>query len=298
MALDNKEQARLKWEAEQREAQAKKEAAKYLEKHREHLESQAAELCGGEPEKEKLIVEEAARLYGQKAVEGRFSIDERTLINDAWKNVNAAEATHVEAEVLAARQAEALKRQEQEKQAEKEKSLNSAKELGQKGDVAAAAWVAQAETANRQHHQGGRYDALRTDPPDNGPTPPKGGPVNGKPPHNPTNSPPNGPPPGGPKSGPLSANEVLGRFGDSDVEARYNEDQQRREQDTKSAYVSADSATKSAARGNSVSSAAEAKEPSLMDFYVTAQDRKNAEEERAARANDPSKGQMRGGRGR
>lgn len=154
-------------------------------------------------------------------------------------------------------------------------------------DSAAAAWVAQADSLDRQQHQHGRYDALR-----GGPNPPGGGGANPTPPQAPSS-----PTPPTPKSGPLSANDVLQRFGNPELEARYQQQEQRREQDAKSSssLQTPDTPARAAARGNAP--AEKAQETDLRAFFSTAAIKKRAEEAEAARANDPTytQGQGRGG---
>ena len=131
---------------------------------------------------------------------------------------------------LAAREQERRQQQEAE-EAQKQQLIDNAKGLGAKDDVAAASWVAQAETSDRQHHQGGRYDVLKGFPPGNNPSSSRGG---SPPPRDPAGPTPPSPP--GPTKEPLSANEVLQRFGNPDLEARYQQqEEQRRAHQTKSA---------------------------------------------------------------
>jgi hypothetical protein len=174
--------------------------------------------------------------------------------------------------------------------------LDNAKALGAKDDVEAASWVAQAGTPDRQHGRGGRYDILKGDPPNNSPSSSRGGSPNDPPPRNPTSPTPSPPPP--PTKGPLSANEVLQRFGNPELEARYQqEDQQRREQQAKSGSTTRpETAASVIARSNTPAETGSGTD--LMSIFSTAATKKKAEEEQAARANDPSKSLGRGGRGR
>jgi hypothetical protein len=120
----------------------------------------------------------------------------------------------------------------------------------------------------------------------NRPLPPRAGPSQ------PTSS-----PPPSPTKGPLNANEVLQRFGDADLEARYQQDHQRREQRAKSSSARPETAASVIARSNNPAGAGS--DTDLMSAFSTAAIKKKAEEEKAARANDPSKGLGRGGgRGR
>jgi hypothetical protein len=178
----------------------------------------------------------------------------------------------------------------------KRQLLDNAKALGAKDDVEAASWVAQAETSDRQHGRGGRYDILKGVPPNNNPSSSRGGSPNDPPPRNPTSPTPSPPP--SPTKGPLSANEILQRFGNPELEARYQqEDQQRREQQAKSGSTTRpETAASVIARSNTP--AETGSNTDLMSVFSTAATKKKAEEEQAKRANDPSKSLGRGGRGR
>jgi hypothetical protein len=126
--------------------------------------------------------------------------------------------------------------------------LDNAKALGAKDDVEAASWVAQAETPDRQHGRGGRYDILKGLPPKNNPPSSRGGSPNDPPPRNPTSPTPSLPP--SPTKGPLSANEVLQRFGNPALQARYAQQEQRREDQINSASPAPATSAKAALRGN------------------------------------------------
>lgn len=94
----------------------------------------------------------------------------------------------------------------------------------------------------------------------------------------------------------LTADQVLQRFSDPALQARYQQQEQRREQETKSAFSSSDPATRSTARKGGAPD--QAPEFDLSSYFKISEIKKNAADEVAARANDPNKGRERGGRGR
>jgi hypothetical protein len=142
-------------------------------------------------------------------------------------------------------------------------------------------WEAQAGTLDRQRHQFGRYDF----PPN---TPPSGG---ASAPVRPSPDPPKPPTPARANL-PLTANEILARHNNPELEARFQNEQQVRADQKKAA-------TPEAAVQNNVPTAA-APEFDPMDAFVSPERRKKAAEAAAAaRAANPSQSFGRGGgRGR
>lgn len=96
----------------------------------------------------------------------------------------------------------------------------------------------------------------------------------------------------------LAANEVLQRFNDPALQARYQQqEEERREQEIKLASPTPNTPDKTATRGNVP--AENAREEGLLGSFVTPATKKRAEEEKAERANEASKNFGRGGgRGR
>lgn len=128
--------------------------------------------------------------------------------------------------------------------------------------------------------------------PPNSPEPPPNGPSGEHSPQPPT--PPT--PPSNPNQ-PLSANEVFQRFNDPALQARYQQDQQQRDQDTKSSLYSADTVTRSAARANT--SPDGSRDTGLMADFVKTETKQKAAAEEAARAAEAARNLERsGGRGR
>ncbi|MGO9005290.1 MAG: hypothetical protein ACLQB4_05940 [Beijerinckiaceae bacterium] len=159
-------------------------------------------------------------------------------------------------------------------------------------DSGAAAWVAQAESLDRQRHQHGRYDF--SDPP--GPSGPSGSRPNDPPQ---PSTPPRSPLPNSPSQGKLSADEVFERFTDPAKMARYNKDTQQREEDAKSFLQSVGNPARTAASGGS--SADPSRQDDLMAAFSPSAIKKKTEETRAERANDSAQAQSQGrggGRGR
>ena len=298
-----RDQARLIREADELQKKIEALAAQILAKEGPEFKRQA-EVDHGvtDPQKLELIAQTAAQLKATKdTIPLRVQpADHRNVVGDAIKQVDADELKRQqqpepEKEKSAQPQPtpEATDSQQREtEEARKQQLLTNAKELGAKDDVAAAAWVAQAESLDRQRHQHGRYDF--NDPP--GPS----GPSGLRPPVPPQPQPPTPPTPT-PAKGALSANEVLQRFGNPELEARYQQQEQRREDAAKASLLSPDSATRAAARGNAP--AGKTGDTDLMAAFSPAAIRRKAEEAEAARrANDPTyiqgQGQGRGGRGR
>jgi hypothetical protein len=139
----------------------------------------------------------------------------------------------------------------------RDRLLDSAKVLHATDDRAAATWVAQAESADRQRHQNGRYDALRK--------PPAGGQDGPAPSHDPL--------PSGPPNGPLSANEILGRFGNPEREARFQKQEKQTNEQREKAASTPDAITQAVVRGDG-----------LLVSFVTPATRKKVELEQEARA--------------
>jgi hypothetical protein len=230
-----------------------------------------AERRRADEEKERLIAERAAQIKAEHGPELERQAEIRLIENLETRKAAADEMARILAErgvrpgnidwrdhrevpdeaigkVLAAHEQDPRQQREAE-EARKQQLLDNAKALGVKDDAAAASWVAQAETLDRQRHRSGRYDPLKSVPPSNSQSSSRGGSPNDPPPRDPT-SPTKSPPPG-PTKGPLSANEVLQRFGDPDLEARYEQqEQQRREQQFSSGSTTPDTAASVATRGN------------------------------------------------
>jgi hypothetical protein len=96
----------------------------------------------------------------------------------------------------------------------------------------------------------------------------------------------------------LNANEVLQRFNDPALQARYQQDQQQRDQDTKSSLYSADTATRSSAARASTSPDG-SRDTGLMADFVKTETKQKAAAEEAARAAEAARNLERsGGRGR
>lgn len=95
----------------------------------------------------------------------------------------------------------------------------------------------------------------------------------------------------------LTANEVVQRFSDPLLQARYLEQEQRRDQEKKSSLPIPGTSPSMAARGNVP--VEKAHESDLMSHFKTSEIKKKAAEEEERRSNDPTKGLGRsGGRGR
>ena len=208
-------------------------------------------------------------------------IDQRKAFADADKAKKTPDAEKTEPAPP-----EPTNKPQQDEDARQQQLVTNAKELGgkEKGDVEAAAWVRQAESLDRQRHQHGRYDF-------DDPGRPSGGggaraPVQPQPPNSPT-----------PGKDALSANEVFQRFGSPELMARYNMQEQRREDAAKSSLQTPEGAARAAERGITTS---EARQAERIAAYSPAALKKKADEAQAARANDPTQtqGRGRGGRGR
>jgi hypothetical protein len=93
---------------------------------------------------------------------------------------------------------------------------------------------------------------------------------------------------------PLSANEVLQRFGNPELEAQYQRQENQRQQQAKSSLLTPSEISSSAGRGNTGDAQ---KASGLMSDFVKQETKRKAEEERAF---DAAKAQVfgRGGRGR
>lgn len=97
---------------------------------------------------------------------------------------------------------------------------------------------------------------------------------------------------------PLSPNDVLQRFGNPALEASYQQQaQQQQEREAKSPFSTPATAASVVARANAPAGTPR-EDGGLMSVFVKAETKQKAEEEQAARANDPSKTLERGGRGR
>lgn len=297
------EQARLSREFLDKERQLKEREARLQLLH-EEFEKQALIRGVDDEATRQIAADNMVRLLAAREArpEPDGSIDWRMhpgVIDEAIGRASQAEDSNrrqEEQEGHLARQAElAAQQQERRHQQEAEEArtqqlIDNAKALGAKDGVAAA-WVAHAETPDRQHHRHGRYDVLKGVPPNNNPSSPHGGP-----PTDPT-SPTKSPTPG-PTTGPLSANEVLQRFGNPELEARYEQqEQQRRVQQLNSGSTMPKTAASVIARSNTP--AENKSDDDLMNMFSTAATKKRAQEEQAARANEPNKNRGReGGRGR
>jgi hypothetical protein len=90
---------------------------------------------------------------------------------------------------------------------------------------------------------------------------------------------------------------VLQRFGNPALEASYQQQaQQQQEREAKSPFSTPATAASVVARANAP--AETPREDGLMSVFVKAETKQKAEEEQAARANDPNKTLERSGRGR
>ncbi len=95
----------------------------------------------------------------------------------------------------------------------------------------------------------------------------------------------------------LSPDDVLQRFGNPALEASYQQQaQQQQEREAKSPFSTPATAASVVARANAP--AETPREDGLMSVFVKAETKQKAEEEQAARANDPNKTLERSGRGR
>ena len=101
-------------------------------------------------------------------------------------------------------------------------------------------------------------------------------------------------PPIAPPNAPLNANDVLQRFANPGLAARYHhQEQQHQERQSKSDLLTPQTPASVAARGNMP--AESRPEASLMAAFSTAAVKRKAEEEEARQANDPTRGLARGG---
>ena len=95
----------------------------------------------------------------------------------------------------------------------------------------------------------------------------------------------------------LTANEVLQRFNDPALQARYLERERRYDQEKKSSQPMAGTSSSAQARGNAPTE--KAQETDLRSYFRTSEIKKKAAEEAEQRSNDLTKGPGRsGGRGR
>jgi hypothetical protein len=150
-------------------------------------------------------------------------------------------------------------------------------------DIGTPLWEAQAATLDRQRRQFGRYDF----PPNNAPRDGASAPVL------PSPDPPNPPRPPTPArtNEPLTANEILARHNNPELEARFQKEQQVRADQKKAA-------TPEAVVQNNAPSG-KRHETGLMADFVTPETKRKVAEAEAARAANPSQSLGRGGgRGR
>ncbi len=96
----------------------------------------------------------------------------------------------------------------------------------------------------------------------------------------------------------LSPDDVLQRFGNPALEAHYQQQaQQQQEREAKSPFSTPATAASVVARANAPAETPR-EDGGLMSVFVKAETKQKAEEEQAARANDPNKTLERSGRGR
>jgi hypothetical protein len=126
-------------------------------------------------------------------------------------------------------------------------------------------------------------------PPDSTPTPSAAAPANPPAPH--VDAPWN--------KSKLNSDNILHRFGNSELEGDYQKvNEQSDDREAKLSALSLDPATRNAARISKSSFTDEGHEPDLMAIFSTATIKREAAEEEALRANDPSRTVGRGGRSR
>lgn len=94
----------------------------------------------------------------------------------------------------------------------------------------------------------------------------------------------------------LTADQIFHRFNDPALQARYLQQERRRDRETKSASPILETPSTVLARGNLPTE--KARESGLMSDFVKSETKKKVAEEEEARINDPNRSPGRGGRGR
>jgi hypothetical protein len=89
---------------------------------------------------------------------------------------------------------------------------------------------------------------------------------------------------------------VFARFSDPALQARYNEDHQRREQEAKASFNSGDAATRNSARIGAPAESTPGKDRDARSFFETSEIKRRAAEEQARqREQERQKGMQQGG---
>jgi hypothetical protein len=310
-----REQARLRREADERQKEEEARAAQIKTARGQEIEKKA-EIQGIEdPKTREAIVDESAKILAARGARPE-QLDwgnHRGVIEEAVDKVLKAEALsrqqeHEKAAALTAQQdAEREKQREAAHEAAIREPIPGAIErfdgvlaasqaqAQQQRDAEAASrshpdsgtplWKAQAGTLDRQRRQFGRYDFPPNNPPGGGASAPV--PPSPEPPTPPT--PPKPPTPARADS-PLTANEILARHNNPELEALFQSEQQRRADREKSAPTDA------TASGNAPPEKAR---DALIEMFGTAAIKKKVAEDDATRAANPSQSFGRGGgRGR